>query len=489
MCWRAWSDWTSPDRTNLIQGTIRDHSNNKPQISSCFPSSQQLDAWYLCVAWNPHLRAPIAAASYESRLGNSMFRLLSTCYSGRHLASRLCLAVFHRGSVTSGGLERLQRLCLRLEQLQRRVKCPRPEGFTVGNETFQIPVRTVSPPAEPPQRQELEYLVGFFDGDGSVSLNRSDGQVSLQIDQNIDSAQVLLRYQRALGGGIWRARAPTGRNKACLKWQVLSANARQVASWLASITSMKQAQLEVAAVGPVPIPVPERHLVARGLRQIRQSMMAPAAVDLSWSYFAGFFDADGTITLGTSTHSLTLRLTQVNCFGLSQVVIFLHQQGHTCWRLRHTENCAVLSCSKLSASKRSLELMLKNGLLVKKEQAELALTLTAANHKQVREAMSKLKGNQSRYRRLDEAGIDRAKQIKLRGQELRKVSLQDREQREEELQALRQEHIRLNLICKANTIRGDIRRHLREGAAILPYSAAGWAKKWFVWSKSGFGQV
>ena len=49
----------------------------------------------------------------------------------------------------------------------------------------------------------------------------------------------------------------------------------------------------------------------------------------------------------------------------------------------------------------------------------------------------------------------------------------DKERREEELQALRQEHIRLNLICKANTIRGDIRRHVREGATILPYCAAG----------------
>lgn len=342
-----------------------------------------------------------------------MFRLLSACYGGRHFPSRSCLNIFYRGSVTSSGLERLQRLCQRLEQLQRRLKCPRPESFTVGNETFQIPVRTVSPPAEPPRREELEYLVGFFDGDGSVSLNKSNGCLILQIDQNIDSAQVLLRYQRALGGGIFRARAPTGRHKACLQWQVLSANAGQVASWLASIASMKQAQLEVAAAGSVgPIPVPERHLVARSLKQFRQSMMAPAAVDCSWPYFAGFFDADGTITVGTQAHSLTLKLAQVNCFGLSQVVIFLHQQGQTCWRLRNTEQCAILICSKLSACKRSLELMLKNGLLVKKEQAELALTLTAGNHKQVREAMSKLKGNQSRYRRLDEAGMDRANQIK-----------------------------------------------------------------------------
>lgn len=133
-----------------------------------------------------------------------MFRLLSTCHGGRHIASRSCLNIFYRGSVTSSGLERLQRLCRRLEQLQRRVKCPRPESFTVGNETFQIPVRTVSPPAEPPKREELEYLVGFFDGDGCITLNKSNGHMSLQVDQNIDSARVLLRYHRALGGGIFR---------------------------------------------------------------------------------------------------------------------------------------------------------------------------------------------------------------------------------------------------------------------------------------------
>lgn len=399
-----------------------------------------------------------------------MFRLLSTCYSGRHLASRLCLAVFHRGSVTGGGLERLQRLCLRLEQLQRRVKCQRPESFTVGNETFQIPVRTVSPPAEPPQRQELEYLVGFFDGDGSVSLNSSDGHVRLQIDQSIDSAQVLVRYQRALGGAISLSLAPTGRNKACLKWRVVSANAGQVAGWLATITSMKQAQLEIAAGGHV-VPLHERNSVARMLKEFKLSTFTPAAYDCSWPYFTGFFDADGTIIVGTQRNSLALKLSQVNPFGPSQLLKFLHEQGHTRWRLNHTEHCVTLSCTELAACRKSLELLLENGLLVKKEQAELALTLTAGNHKQVREAMSKLKGHQNRYRRLDEAGMDRAKQIILRSGQLQRTTCPvDSKQREEELQALRQEHIRLNLICKANTIRGDIRRHLREGATILPYS-------------------
>ena len=171
---------------------------------------------------------------------------------------------------------------------------------------------------------------------------------------------------------------------------------------------------------------------------------------------------------------MTLKLTQANPFGLSQLIIFLHQQGHTRWRLSHTEDYAVLICTELAACRQSLGLLLENGLLVKKEQAELALTLTGGNHKQVREAVSKLKGNQNRYGRLDEAGMDRAKHIHLRSQQLQGTTCpQNKERREEELQALRQEHVRLNLICKANTIRGDIRRHLREGATILPYSAAG----------------
>jgi len=257
-----------------------------------------------------------------------------------------------------------------------------------------------------------------------------------------------------------------------LKWQVSCLNARQVAGWLGSIASMKQAQLEIAAARPSGrVPLHERTLVTRRLKEFKLSTFAPQALECSWPYFAGFFDADGSITVGTHRHSLHLSLLQKNPFGISHWLDFLHRQGHTCWYLRHTERGASLACGELATCRKSLELLLENGLLVKKEQAALAMTLTEANHKHVREAMFKFKGHQNRYQRLDEAGMDRAKHIHQKVQKLHsRASEQLKARVQEELQVLRQEHNRQNLICKANMLRADIRRHLREGATLLPYS-------------------
>ncbi|CAL1143939.1 unnamed protein product [Cladocopium goreaui] len=232
---------------------------------------------------------------------------------------------------------------------------------------------------------------------------------------------------------------------------------------------MKQAQLEIAAARPSGrVPLHERTLVTRRLKEFKLSTFAPQALECSWPYFAGFFDADGSITVGTHRHSLHLSLLQKNPFGISHWLDFLHRQGHTCWYLRHTERGASLACGELATCRKSLELLLENGLLVKKEQAALAMTLTEANHKHVREAMFKFKGHQNRYQRLDEAGMDRAKHIHQKVQKLHsRASEQLKARVQEELQVLRQEHNRQNLICKANMLRADIRRHLREGVTKL----------------------
>lgn len=399
-----------------------------------------------------------------------MLHVIAAYAGGR----RLCTswpAVFNRSISVGHSVERLQRLCQRLEQLQGRVKCPRLESFTVGDETFQLPMNAISTPTEPPDREELEYLVGFFDGDGSVSLHKRTGSWQLQVDQNVDSAVVLLRYQRAFGGTIRRSYDATGRAKACLKWQIHGANGRQAAEWLGSIRSMKQPQLQTAQGGPVSSR--DRDSVRKRLAELRRPDFEPFGIDCSWPYFAGFFDADGSIGIDARYPTLSLNLSQMCSFGLPYWFIFLLREGLP-WQLRSSRKVgsSTLACSHTGLCKSSLELLLQNGLLVKKEQAELALTLTATNHKDVREAVSKLKGNQGRYLRLDAAGMDRSRQIKLLGEQLRSQKCQQSKQRrEEELKLLREEHARQNLVCKANALRFNIRQHFREGATILPLCA------------------
>ena len=97
----------------------------------------------------------------------------------------------------------------------------------MGDETYSLPVCLSAPPVEPPGLKELEYLVGFFDGDGCVSF--WGGRMVLHINQNVDSARVLLCFRQAFGGSITVSGQPTGRNKGVLKWRVYGENARKAA--------------------------------------------------------------------------------------------------------------------------------------------------------------------------------------------------------------------------------------------------------------------
>ena len=361
---------------------------------------------------------------------------------------------------------KVQRLCEKLEQLQSRVVCPKRTSFTEGGEVYQLPLKVAMPRAAPPTRKELDYLVGFFDGDGSVSLNGTE-KVSLQVDQNIDGARVLLRFRAAFGGGIYISHHATGRAKAVLKWQVRAAKASAAAKLLASVPSMKQAQLEIASPGKALQADLSMH--ARPLDALKSKDHMPAGLECSWAYLAGFFDADGCITVSSGSAGLALQVLQKNQFMLASVHEFLHQQGLVC-RLYKTRRLYIrLQCSDFLTCKQILKNLLMNGLDVKKEQAQLALTLTATNHVQIREQLSKLKGHQSRYRGLDEAGMNRAKEInKIRSRLRSTTSQQAKAKMEEELQALLQEHSREKLLCKARMLKVDIRKLLREGATIQP---------------------
>lgn len=122
--------------------------------------------------------------------------LLSTAVSQGQ--RRLAFTSFVR-SYAPSELGRWQRRCDRLAQLQRRIRFPVVETFTVQEQTYQLPLSMVEPTRTPSQ-EELEYLLGFFDGDGCVSMNGRTGQMTLAIGQNIDATEVLLQFRTLLGG-------------------------------------------------------------------------------------------------------------------------------------------------------------------------------------------------------------------------------------------------------------------------------------------------
>ena len=303
-----------------------------------------------------------------------------------------------------------QRRCDRLTQLQRRIRFPHPEKIVAKGQVYELPLASVEP-MRPPRQEELKYLVGFFDGDGCVSLDKHTGWVHLVISQNIDSAEVLLLFRSMLGGSIGRQSASTGSHKAVVQWRVCGSKMTAAAAALSTVPSMKQAQLLIATNGRVT--ENDRARVGECLKMFKRRQHVPDQwKECSWPYFAGFFDAEGSITVHYLCAGLKLNLDQVNPCVLEHLFRFLHDNQLKTWSLYHYAFFSALACATLQDCKQTLKLLLENGLRVKREQAELAMTLTVENHLHIREAISSINGLQGRYQRLDTDGITRAREIK-----------------------------------------------------------------------------
>ena len=113
-----------------------------------------------------------------------------------------------------------------------------------------------------------------------------------------------------------------------------------------------------------------------------------------------------------------------------------------------------------------MELLLAHSLLVKRKQAELALTLTAENHLEVRDAISSLNGLQGRYQRLDSEGVARAREIDTLRKRLRRMPGPDSGPLHSQLQELCAEHKLQKLISRCNLLRKDMRQSLRPGGQV-----------------------
>ena len=337
----------------------------------------------------------------------------------------------------------------------------------MNGEAVKLPLPAVEAVCSPRQ-EELEYLVGFFDGDGCVSMKEKTGEVQLVISQNIDSAEVLLRFRSLLGGSVYRHSAPTGSKKAQVQWRVYRSNmVAAAAETLSRVPSMKKAQLLIAAKGNVP--KSDRPRLAQCLRMFKRRQHVPDEwLECSWPYFAGLFDAEGCILVRPSSVSLKLRLVQVNPCVLVHLVTFLHAKQIRRWAVYHGPSSSELVCSNLWDCKQTLELLLENGLFVKRRQALLALALKAENDLQIRDAISSLKGLQGRYKRLDSAGVSRAREIKRLQDRLHYIAGPERATMMSQIDELRAEHNLQKLISRCDLLRKDMRQSLRQGGRMVP---------------------
>merc|ERR1712129_656222 len=141
------------------------------------------------------------------------------------------------------------------------------------------------------------------------------------------------------------------------------------------------------------------------------------------------------------------------------------------WSITKCQKKHKLTQSTTHMSRLVLKRLMANGLLVKRDTAELALSLTPSRHRQVRDGMPALTGRQSRYVRLSPDGCRRALEIQRLQARLRQAQKcvdHETSQRWQDmmllLDTLKGEHAMMNLEERYHLLRHDIRHLIRLGA-------------------------
>eukprot|EP00435_Cladocopium_sp_Y103_P024206 s1927_g5.t3 len=379
-------------------------------------------------------------------------------------------------------LARYQRHHGRLYGLLKRIKRPRLESFESGGVKYGLPLRAEDAVVEDCTEDELAYLSGFFDGDGCVDCN-TDGMIRLQVGQSVQGAAVLLRFRRAFGGGIYRLTDGCGLTVPTIIWHLAGRNLKRAANLLARNSYTKQAQLRIAMNGN--IAKDERHEVKHQLKELKTANEVPLNFYATWSYFAGFFDAEGHVLVPPCRNSVKLEIRQKDLSVLHRLMLFLEEEGLNSWKNYSCKNQTdLMRCSVSESSMWTLRQLLVNGLNLKRDQAQIALQLNASNRPEVREKLFQLGGQQNRYKRLDRRGMERGAEIRrLQKRLLRCCNETQSTLLKEELELLQEEHKLQKLEYNCSLMSSDIRRMLNEGAHFRPLeSKKAAACRWEAWS-------
>ncbi|CAE7938792.1 Alkbh3 [Symbiodinium sp. KB8] len=315
-------------------------------------------------------------------------------------------------------------------------------------------------------RRMLEYLAGFFDGDGCVSCVSGLSGCKLVVSQSYDQAEVLMLFREAFCGSIGREHRGMGLRNPKLQWIACGDSARRAARLLAPHSIAKQKQLLIAARWPDSKCCREEcEAKLQALKKHDSAVTGPC----SWSYFAGFFDAEGCISQSGAGASLVLDVSQKYPLVLKCLGDFLSRCLGIDARFRKARASPMLyslrTCG-MSDCKRILQRMLGAGLLCKAEQAELAQGLTKQNAAQVCAQLTCLTGNQQFGKTLNGAGHERARRIKNKQTQAaywkRRGRLAEAENKKCEVAVLQEEHEKigarhenqqlLQYICKLQSL-------------------------------------
>ena len=351
-------------------------------------------------------------------------------------------------------LQQLNRRFSRLRALQRRLVSPPITHFTASGIRFNLPLRTTPRACQQLPQHTLEYLAGFFDGDGCVFADVRCATPVLVVDQCSSGSPVLLLFRSAFGGGIYNARVAAGLRRPVLTWRVRGKPARHAASLLASVASCKRSQLIIAADLPQTFES-RAHAVAE-LKRLKN--VPPSSISCpSWAYVAGFFDAEGCISMRKA--QIVLIIGQKFPGILQALSGFLAVEGIAC-QLRTTKPLARLSVTATKLSKHALLKLLHAGLRVKRQAARTVLSMSPGDFLSAREDLARSVGYQNRYKRLSGEGLERSTGIRILSQKLKVAPDALRPSLQEELRQLRADHAWNCALERCAVIRSDVRSML-----------------------------
>ena len=330
-------------------------------------------------------------------------------------------------------------------------KWPKLKHLNFAGKRFGLPISSKDIHVEVARLGEVHvaYLAGFFDGDGCVCPYSNSSGIALDVEQSVSNSSVLFLFLVNFGGSIRCSKSGMGSARTTLKWGVYGTQARAAAGRLHAHCLVKKEQLRIATAWPSS--TSDRESCGARLAQLKRlpPSVAPHTVT-SWHYVAGFFDAEGCLSVDSKTRSVTLSLSQRDPEILQGIRTFIAMELPEAKTRLHADRLETPSgyrlCSSTTTTFMILKKLLESGLEFKRAQALHLMTSNHLLHAAMRESVGLAKGNQSCFRRLDEDGCERARQIVTIRQQLSQQTchMAASEKLQEELEVAKLEHCILN---------------------------------------------
>eukprot|EP00928_Gymnodinium_smaydae_P033349 TRINITY_DN23910_c0_g2_i1.p1 TRINITY_DN23910_c0_g2~~TRINITY_DN23910_c0_g2_i1.p1 ORF type:complete len:456 (-),score=31.34 TRINITY_DN23910_c0_g2_i1:206-1573(-) len=357
----------------------------------------------------------------------------------------------------------------RLKAFLRKLHLPPITHVTAFGKAHKLPVRVCGNRVDDTiESQRFEYFGGFFDGDGCVS---TEGGVTcvLSVGQSVNQAEILFLFLRTFGGIIYRLANEKGAVQASVRWVIRGSAGGRVAHLLAASSRLKREQLRIAADWPR-CPV-ERAVQISKLKLLKRTSHVSSCIP-SWPYLAGLFDAEGCIRILPVSKAVQLEIGQNSVALLEAVDAFLASEvpGYVGNIYKNGKTNHKLVIWRLRPCVHILRRLVSAGMFVKKPHAFVVFRLLESGHADLRASLHALVGNQGRYRRLDEAGCGRAREIQRTRDAIKRRLAAARyecarllQQRLEDLQA---EHMLRSAESTYLALRRDIRALISRGASL-----------------------